>query len=921
MEELFLIYKKSDKSSRFFITFIFYLIFVLISFSYNIYAQDIPQISGWEKLYDHKLYNATIFQIKNVNNISLDLKNYVIGTCYYFIGNYELAEFYLKQVSSHLFSYKNDPVAFYLGIIFFFKNDYLISATYFNELSTIYDSLIEAGKYIYYFSLSLIEIGKQDLAIKFLKIGLDSNYEYYKQYYSFTIAKIYYNLQDYFKAANEFENFLFNFSDSSLVDDTLYYLGKSYYYLKDYKNAKKAFSSIINLYRSSEYYYSALYYLGQITGNKVYLEQIISKNPNFNLIDYVYFYLAKLYFEDTEYEKAYQYFNEAFFKTKDQTLKYNCIVYILKIKGDISISYLEELNPQQRKPILEFILSNYFYFKQYEKIFNLEKSIFASEIMTNHTTLTILGKTYLEINKIENSLKYFLEALKYSPADYRLYFFIGYCYYKLEDYENSQKLFNKVLLENNLEPYYGYYSYLYLGILELKKGNFKTSSQYFEQIILKYPTFKSIGEVYYFLSIAYYNLRDYKKAVSAIEFAYASNVLGKLRLAVISQYAVIAMRFDLNKTRQLFEEYESVSEDNDSIYSLAIKIAEYLFSLNKYDEAKYYYDKALLFSEDENKKIDITLQIISIYYNTQKYEIAFSNLEELLNKNVKYRINDILFFYFNVSIQLKNLNAANILLSLSEEQIKGYSDFIIQFLNIFKEKKQYNSAIDYIDNILTKFTNLDNLLVYEIMLNKASLLMDDNKVSLAFDQYLLIYEKFSDKKKDLELYLIDSAIKMKKYEFLIEKIPVLFSYNDEILTTNAFYLLLKLYFVGKVDDKFINEIIEKYTLKDNDIRFLLFTIYLNNKTNIKKQMEQLKPYLTSKNTTTTYWARFFYSIAMYDSKDYKNSKLLFESLISFSDDMQKEIIYYFLSLIEKLEGKENKYWNLFIKEYPFSLFI
>ncbi|MCR4421106.1 MAG: tetratricopeptide repeat protein [Spirochaetales bacterium] len=898
---------------------VFFLAFINISLYTN--AQDFDQLADWEKLYLHNLYNATIFQINNIQDISSDLKNYVIGTCYYFIGDYDLAEYYLKQVSTHLFKYKHDPVAFYLGIIYFFKNDFLISATYFNEISANYDSLIEAGKFIYYFSLALIEIGKQDLALKFLKIGLESNYDFYKQYYSFTIAKIYYNLQDYLKAASEFENFLYLYSDSSLADDTLYYLGKSYYNLKDFKNAKKAFSSIINLYRNSEYYYSSLFYLGQITGNKIYLEEIILKNQSFDLIDYVYYYLAKLYYEENQNDKAYQYFTQSFIKTKNQLLKYNCIVYIIKIKGDIPISYLEELNPNQRKPILQYILSNYFYFKQYDKILEYEKSAFSKEILSDPVTLGILGKTYLETQDISKALNFFLEALKYNPLDYKLYFFIGYCYYRLEDYENAQKLFNKVILENGIEPYYGYYSYLYLGILELKKGNYKNSSSFFEQILLKYPTFKSIGEVYYFMSIVYYNLKDFRKALSAIEFAYASNILGKMRLAIISQYAIVMMRFDLEKTQQLFNEYENVSDNNSSIYSLAIKIAEYYFSLNKYDLSLYFYDKALKYCEQQYQKLDITLQLISIYYNTQKYETAFLILKDLVDQDIDYRKKDILFYYFNVAIQMKNLEAASLILKLNNLQIKDYSNFIIQFLSIFKEKNQFNEAVSFIDKLLNNFNDLDSYIKYELMLNKALILMEMNKVDQAFDQFQKIYQLFDDKQKDLEPYLIDCAIKIKYYDFLIQKIPVLFSYNDQILDTNSFYLILKLYFIGKIDEQFIKGLNEKNLIKQDDIRFTIFFIYINNKLNIKKQQELLKPYLTSKNSTTTYWARLFYSIALFESKDYKNSKLLLESLIQFSDDMQKELIYYFLYLIENQEGKEKKYWDILIKEYPFSLFI
>lgn len=902
---------------------IFFLFFIIIfsNFSFIIFAQQLSEELNWEKLYNNRLYSATIFQIRKINDISPDLKNYILGTCYYYLGNYDIAEFYLRKVSSILFRFKHDPVAYYLGIISFFKKDYLIAVTYFNEISSIYDELEECPKYLYYFSLSLIEIGKTDLALRFLKIGLDSNFETYKQYYSFTIAKIYYNLQDFTKAAAEFEKFLFLYSDSSLVDDTLYYLGRSYYNLKDYKNAKTAFASIVNLYRTSEYYYSSLYYLGQITGNKIYFEEIISKNPSFNLIDYVYYYLAKQYFDDSNYEKAYDYFNEAFNKSVDQVLKYNCIVYILKIKGDIPLSYIEKLTYAQRKPILEFLLSNYFYFKQYKKIFDFEKGPFSEEILKNPYTLVVLGKTYLEVNDFQKSLSLFLEALKYNPADYKIYFFIAYNYYKLNDYENAQKLFSRVIVENNIETYYAYYSYLYLGILELKNSNYKNSAQYFEQILLKYPTYKTIGEVYYFLSIVYYNLRDYKKSLSAIEFAYASSTLGNLKLAIIYQYIIVSMRFDTNKTSKLFEEYENISDDALQNYNLATKVAEYFFSTTRYQLSKDYFEKALKYCKDDYQKIDTLLQIIAIYYNLKEYKMAYEKLSELLNIDLDYRKNDILFFYFNTAINLKDLSASELLFSIKNDSIKNYSNFIMQFLSLYREKQEYKNAIQFIDKVISKYTNIDVNIKYELLMNKAKFLEEDNDIEKSFSQYLEIYQNFEDKRKDIEFYLIDIAVKLKKIDFLKQKIPILYAYNDENLELQTYYLLLKLFFTNQIDKDYINDLKDKKLIKLEDPKYNMFFIYLDNRMNIKKQTELFRPFLSSKNTDIAYWSRFFYSVALLESKDYKNSKILLESLLAISNDFQKELIYYFLSIIENQEGKEKKYWEILIKEYPYSLFI
>lgn len=907
--------------NKFAILLLFFSFVFILFFSIPSSAQDFYEIANWEKLYSHNLYTATIFQINKVTDIPDDLKNYVLGTCYYYIGKYELAETFFKKVSSTLFRYKHDPVSFYLGIIAFLKNDFLVSATYFNEIAGIYNELEESGKFLYYFSLALIEIGKTDLALKYLNIGIESEYQFYKQYYSFTIAKIYYNLHDFNKASVEFEKFLFLYSDSTLADDTLYYLGKSYYYLKDYKSAKRSFSSIINLYRNSEYYYSSLYYLGQITGNKIYFEEIILKNPGFNLIDYVLYYLAKIYYSDNMYEKAFDYFLEAFNRTENQSLKYNCIIFMIKIKGDISSSFLQKLNEEQRKPILEYILSNYFYFNQLDKIFKYEKSIFYNEILSNYKTLIVLAKAYLKIDDYKKSLNLFLDALKLNPADYKLYFFIGYCYYKLSDFENAFKMFNKVIIESNIELYYGYYSYLYLGIIELKQNNFKNSQQYFEQIILKYPTYKTIGETYYFLSIVFYNLKDYHKSLSAIEFSYSSNISGMMRLAVIYQYAIVSMRFDFVKTEELFNEYKNLSEDKKQIFLLAIKIAEYSFSLGKYDSAKFYYEKALLYTEDNKEKIDLLIQLATIDYNTKDYTTAYLKMLELINDKIEYRYKDILFLFFNCAIQLKKFDAAKYILNINPEIFNDFNNFFIQFINIYKEQSLYGDAIKFIDTIIEKYSNIDNSIKYNLLLNKALIYFEQNNYEFALKEFQDLYQQFPEKQRDLELYIIDCSLRYKDFELLISKIPVLLKYNDENLYNNAFYLILKLYFMGKIEQNFIKELIDSDLLKAEDFKVSILLLYIENKGKLKDFTQNIKEYLSSKNSENAYWSRFFYSIALLDAKNFKNSRLILESLINVSDYFQKEFLYYFLYLIEKTEGKEKKYWESLSKDYPFSIFL
>lgn len=910
------------KNNKHFVN-LFTLFFVLASFfiSIPIFAKETDGIPDWTALYQHKFYSAVIFQLEKDFTIEKDLKNYVLGTSYFFLSEYNEAKIYLQSIKSSNFKFINDPVGYYLGMIYFFEKNYAKSVSYFNEISADYDNLIEKDKFFYYFGLALNEVGKYDLALKYLKIGLESEYENFKPYYSFTIGKIYYNLADFSNAVAEFEKFLYKYVDSTLIDDTLYYLGKSYYALNDLKNAKRAFSSIYNLYKTSEYFSSSIYYLGLITGNKIYFEEIISKYPNFEKIDYAYYYLAKIQFDEKDNDGSYKNFSKCFDISNNQDLIYNCIVYMIKIKGDIPIFYLERLNEQQRKVILEYLLNSYLYFNQREKIKNLENSIYIDEINRNSATLFIFGKFYLRENNIEKSLSYFSKALALNPVDYRILFFNAYCYLQLGNLEFAQKLFEKVLYEKNLEAYYGYYSYLYLGTIEIKKQSYKTAIYYFEQIILKYPTYPSLGEVYYFLSVSYYNIHDYNKSLKAIELAYKSPVYGKYRLAFLRHYSIVLLRFDLAKSLSIFEEYVSCEENKSEIYQLAMKLADYSFTDYKYDYAMILYKYASKFAETNKQVIDSNIQIIMIYYNQKNYDKAYENIKSILSDSLSYRKKDILFVFFSVAIQLEDETAAQYFNQLNEGEIKDFSNFIFPFITIFQKKGKYEEALNFIDFVLDK-TKDNPSLNLEILSQKAYLLKILAKNDEAFALYESLLEQANeDKKVEIELQLIELATKLKNYEYLSSQIEPLLNYNDTNLDSSAFYLLLKLFLKQKIDKNYIYKIANQYPRLNKYKYFEIFIQYLQNQNDIKKQTDSSKKYVTSSNQETAFWGRLFYSFALFDNNDTKNSKAIAESLLTVADREQKEIIYYLLVLIEKSNGKEKNYWNLFTQEYPESILL
>ena len=108
---------------------------------------------------------------------------------------------------------------------------------------------------------------------------------------------------------------------------------------------------------------------------------------------------------------------------------------------------------------------------------------FTRKINNHPIAYTNLGIAYLELNKIENSIKSFDASLKLKPDNPDALFYLGNAYSKLNLYNQAEQSYIKAI-EHNSEFIDAYYS---LGLLFYEQSAFNKALDVYKKILSHWP--------------------------------------------------------------------------------------------------------------------------------------------------------------------------------------------------------------------------------------------------------------------------------------------------------------------------------------------------------------------------------------------------------------------------------------------------
>jgi TolA-binding protein len=367
-----------------------------------------------------------------------DNSQYLIGWIYFQNGNFK------EAINNYTKLFSNYPQSALLPLAYYSIGDsYFNMGEYSNAISS-YNMLIEQfpnSSYVYDavngIQYCFIVQDKQDDAINYLDDFLRNNQTLsFADKIQFKKGEIYYSAGNYESAISEYQKVLDNYSNSSLVPESYFWMGKSSVLLNKENLAIDYFQAVINNSLNSEAGFSSVIELGKIfRKQKNYEREIelyndvipnVADNKNISELKFV---KAQNYIENNDISSAYQTLNDIVDK-HDGSLFYH--------KAEIELGILELARSSYESSLYLFqnvvknreddlaakaqyyIGLNYFEQKKMpEAITELIKvrSLYSAYDEWYSKALLLLGDSYVQINDKENAAEMYKGVLRRHSKD------------------------------------------------------------------------------------------------------------------------------------------------------------------------------------------------------------------------------------------------------------------------------------------------------------------------------------------------------------------------------------------------------------------------------------------------------------------------------------------------------------------------
>lgn len=489
---------------------------------------------------------------KNFNNILL------AGKSYFKLKDYENAEKYFQDTIS--LDMTNFEAWKYLGFITFNKKDYAHALNCFQKAFKINETDIDNLKYL---SSTYQALGNKDEAINYyeLVLKLEPN------------NKILLPLSKLYESKNNYE--------ASLI-----YLLR-YVKNEDYKIDDDVELKLISLFIK----------------NKMYSEALERANlfPDSNNL-HLNYYKAVCLFNKKEFNLCIELFEKC---NQDNIRKLSSLDYIFKSLIEIedynkalkiANEILDlELNNETKISALNNVAFVYIKLKDYDKaIITLEELI--SNGVQDNETLTNLATIYLERQEYEKALELFEKC----QIDEQTIYNIGFCNFKLKNYNESKIYFEKLLKEYP-ESFTGYYG---MSLYFEQEKNFNKAINLLNKAINFDET---LPEVFIELFHIYLYLESGKEAENILEKGFKKHPESK---QLLNEFGM--MKYNNQKYQEALEAFETLLERDPDNLDIMSYTAVCFYHVKNYIKSEELINKVLETNPNDIKSMIYLSLILSV---------------------------------------------------------------------------------------------------------------------------------------------------------------------------------------------------------------------------------------------------------------------------------------------------------------------
>ncbi len=646
---------------------------------------------------------------------------------------YQKAEEMIARLLAERIYQGDERVLLIKGIIHYLKKENKEALNVLKDLS-----LLE-GKY--FLAKILSKEGDIISAINLLKELIENNpNSLLTSYYHFLWGEILFLADDFLGAQAKFKYFIENYPESPLKDFAHYFLGIASLYLGDYLSAIENLKSLTKhplsfLAANSSYYLGLAYFLLKDYDNALfYLRKTLynfpknkaglfaqleipflylAKNDTLNAIlsslqisqrinarifdDLANYFLAFLYYQFKDYEKAFNSLIEILTKSDDKNLREASILLILQLslltrneRNGVSIceKFLREDTTIHNEEIFYLFAENLYYLQRYEeaefyyeKVKSLKgklgkgycalhlgrfkeaeeifKSIHQSDLTDTIFTLNaLLGIAYSLFNQGEylKAIDYFDFIIQnFSPnfSDFiaKSYFYAGNASERLKYYGQALDYYQK-LLENY--PYYekADEACFRIGDLYFKAKKYGEAIGTFQYLINHYPSSSFVPFAQALIGQAYLAQKDYKEAITSFE-KFLQLFPDDIQAKGVKKSLELAYYYASLEDTLWQKEFLKRFPSSELAYQLLIEKAKELIGRKDYKRAINLLQNIV--SEMIDTKIggDAQLLISEIYSNLKDWENAKNNYERFLKFFPSHPERE--GAYFNLAVAYYNL--------------------------------------------------------------------------------------------------------------------------------------------------------------------------------------------------------------------------------------------------------------------------
>jgi TolA-binding protein len=746
------------------------------------------------------------------NNKFIDYTIFTLASVYEKMGDYENAVQYYDQLISY---YKDSPLVnsarIRIGICYFKLKDY---------------------------QASIIELNNPILS------GLPNDL-YSESLY--LLANSYYRVQEYTKAEKTYKEIIQSYPSASIVREVRYGLAWTYFQQKQYNEAYKLFNSLSDDTDSlavKSFYWKgeSKRYAGQESDALDIYFEFLKRFPNNKLSEGIQYQMGALYYNSRKYDLAEKYLTTAVnsydnsvkaraftmlgeisLQKKDYTSAkqfFDNALNILNVDVELqnrsllglgvacfylnkyndavtSLSEIDSREPNFEKDKLNFYLAeNLFALGSYEQAIPRYNNVDTGNNLFGSQAL--YGKAYCLFNlkRYEPAAELFSEFIKKYDYDEKIKdakLRLADCYYGSKNYSAASLIYKEIFNSGKIGLDNPFTNYQYAQSL-FKGGDANQAIIEFRNLQQKYPESPYADKSLYLIGWINFQQNNYKGAIS--EYSNVLTVYPGSSLRPAIYYSIGETYYNMENYDSAIVNYQRVlSEYPSSNYVFdAVNGVQFAYiAQGKPDKAVSLINDFVTRNPKSNFSDKLFFKRGEIYYSRKQYDKAKLSYNEFINSFPQSPLIPDAWYWMGKSSQ--NLGKDDEAIQYFNNVFNDYPDkesaasSVIEMITIYNNRKDFNSALDILNNSLVKLSKSPRLAELKFM--KAETLINKSDINGAYDVFGDIVQNYNGnlfaEKSKIELGLIDLAAKRYDNASIYFK-DLSESRNDELGARAQFYL-------------------------------------------------------------------------------------------------------------------------------------